>query len=54
MRRTLFLWLAILAFSSTTASANTEYYRHIIFDNSLTPDAYFYSAANANGASFVE
>ena len=54
MRRTLFLWLAILAFCSTTASANTEYYRHIIFDNSLTPDAYFYSAANANGASFVE
>jgi exo beta-1,2-glucooligosaccharide sophorohydrolase (non-reducing end) len=53
MRRTLFLWLAILAFCSTTASANTEYYRHIIFDNSLTPDAYFYSAANANGASLL-
>jgi len=55
MRRTLCLWLfGVLSFCSAIASANTEYYRHVIFDNSLTPDAYFYSSASANGASFVE
>src|SRR2546426_2122262 len=36
------------------AWANTEYYRHIVFDNSLTPDYYFYSAGRANGTSFLE
>jgi hypothetical protein len=35
-------------------SANTDYYRHIVFDNSLTSDSYFYSAGMANGASFLE
>ncbi len=34
--------------------ASTDYYRHIIFDNSLTPDAYFYSKGMANGSSFLE
>lgn len=34
--------------------ASTEYYRHVVFDNSLTPDAYFYSQGMANGASFLE
>jgi hypothetical protein len=51
------LWLSlfgVLSICSTAASGNTEYYRHEIFDNSLTPDAYFYSSAIANGASFVE
>lgn len=49
------LWLvAALSLSAAIASANTEYYRHIIFDNSLTSDAYFYSAARSNGPSFVE
>src|SRR5579864_1323465 len=56
--RTRTIWclclLGVLTYCSAVASANTEYYRHIIFDNSLTPDAYFYSAADANGASFVE
>jgi hypothetical protein len=28
--------------------AQTDYYRHIYFDNSLTPDAYFYSSASAS------
>ena len=39
---------------SVTAFANTEYYRHAVFDNSLNSDAYFYSNAMANGHSFVE
>src|SRR5437879_6508991 len=34
--------------------ANTEYYRHTVFDNSLTSDTYFYSAGTSNGPSFVE
>ena len=46
--------LGVLTFCSAIASADTEYYRHVIFDNSLTPDAYFYSSASANGHSFVE
>jgi hypothetical protein len=49
------LWLlGVLTFFSAIAAADTEYYRHIIFDNSLTRDAYFYSSAMANGHSFVE
>jgi len=52
---TRWLWLfGILSFCSTRAPADTEYYRHVIFDNSLTPDAYFYSSATANGSSFIE
>jgi len=39
---------------AASACADTEYYRHVIFDNSLTPDAYFYSEAKANGSSFLE
>lgn len=46
--------VAALLFCSTFASATTDYYRHVIFDNSLTPDAYFYSSARSNGPSFVE
>jgi hypothetical protein len=34
--------------------ANTDYYRHVAFDNSLTSDSYFYSAGMANGGSFLE
>jgi hypothetical protein len=53
--KTLWLWLVgTLLVWSTAAPGNTEYYRHVIFDNSLTSDAYFYSSAIANGASFVE
>ena len=48
------LWLFGLLSCCSAASANTEYYRHVIFDNSLTPDAYFYSAATSNGPSYVE
>lgn len=34
--------------------ANTEYYRHVVFDNSLTGGTYFYSRGLANGSSFLE
>ncbi|HEY3973187.1 MAG TPA: glucoamylase family protein [Candidatus Sulfotelmatobacter sp.] len=37
-----------------SAGANTEYYRHVVFDNSLTPDTYFYSSGKASGPSFLE
>src|SRR6266850_2683098 len=49
------LWLFVaLSFGSRVAEANTEHYRHVVFDNSLTSDAYFYSAGTANGPSFLE
>ena len=48
----LFLSLGLLWFS-TAAWCNTEYYRHVVFDNSLTPDSYFYSNGMANGSSFL-
>ncbi len=34
--------------------ANSDYYRHVIFDNSLTADNYFYSAAQTSGKSYLE
>ena len=43
-----FLWC------SAAARGNTEYYRHVVFDNSLTSDSYFYSNGKANGSSFLE
>ena len=43
-----FVWFSAIAFG------NTDYYRHVVFDNSLTPDSYFYSHGTANGASFLE
>ena len=42
------VWFSAIAWGST------EYYRHVLFDNSLTPDAYFYSHGMANGSSFLE
>jgi hypothetical protein len=36
------------------ACASSDYYRHVIFDNSLTSDTYFYSRGQANGRSFLE
>jgi hypothetical protein len=43
-----FVWFSAIAFG------NTDYYRHVVFDNSLTPDSYFYSHGTGNGASFLE
>jgi hypothetical protein len=39
---------------TTAAWGSTEYYRHVVFDNSLTSDTYFYSHGLANGSSFLE
>src|SRR5215475_8813385 len=46
--------LGVLCLCPALSLADTEYYRHVIFDNSLTPGAYFYSAAMANGGSSIE
>jgi hypothetical protein len=45
--------VALLAFGAT-AWGTTDYYRHVIFDNSLTPHSYFYSRGMANGSSSLE
>lgn len=34
--------------------AASDYYRHVIFDNSITHDTYYFSRGQANGQSFVE
>jgi hypothetical protein len=52
-RRGLMLSLLLLLLCSF-ASADTEYYRHIFFDNSLEPDAYFYSEGRASAPSLLE
>lgn len=36
------------------AYGNTDYYRHTFFDNSLTPDTYFYSSGQASPPSSIE
>ena len=38
----------------TSAYGNTDYYRHIYFDNSLTSDSYFYSSGRASAPSALE
>jgi hypothetical protein len=48
------LLCGLVYFSCDAARANTEYYRHVVFDNSLTSDIYFYSAGTSNGPSFLE
>ncbi|MGA7968680.1 MAG: glucoamylase family protein [Terriglobales bacterium] len=50
-RRGHFLSLLLLC---SFASADTEYYRHIFFDNSLESDAYFYSEGRASAPSLLE
>ena len=49
-------WLLVLLSCYCTANAqtDTDYYRHIVFDNSLTTDHYFYSWAQATGDSSVQ
>ena len=49
-----FLRFLLLLCFSAAALGSTEYYRHVIFDNSLTPDSYFYSHGMANGSSSLE
>src|SRR5258708_39976849 len=50
-------WPLLISLVFVTVSAcygNTEYYRHTFFDNALNTDAYFYSAGNSTGGSFLE
>jgi hypothetical protein len=42
------LWLCL------PVNSQTEYYRHVFFDNSIEPDAYFYSGGNASAPSTLE
>ena len=39
---------------SLPAHAASDYYHHVIFDNSLASDSYFYSTGQASGQSFLE
>ncbi len=48
----LFLFVMSLFFQPNLF-AQSQYYRHIYFDNSLTSDVYFYSVGRANGPSFI-
>jgi len=48
------LLLVIVAFMTAKIVAQGDYYRHVIFDNSLTPDTYYHTQAQTNGQSFVE
>ena len=49
-----FVLAAVLCLLPSMAHAGSDYYRHVIFDNSLTSDTYFYSRAQASGNSFIE
>jgi hypothetical protein len=46
-------FLAALVFPALV-HGNTDYYRHIYFDNSLTSDSYFYSSGQASAPSVLE
>jgi hypothetical protein len=45
--------LFLIFFVAVAVRADTEYYRHVFFDNSLTPDSYFYSAGKATAPSLL-
>ena len=45
------LAISILFLIATASTADTLYYHHIFFDNSLERDAYFYSSGNASARS---
>jgi hypothetical protein len=42
----LFIYFSICP-SASWAATNTDYYNHVIFDNSITPDYYYYSSGRA-------
>src|SRR5579864_2875486 len=52
----LFSFACLIAFALLPIAtwAATDYYQHVIFDNSLTSDAYFNSRGMANGSSYLE
>src|SRR5881296_915023 len=45
---------AFISLLCSFCNADTEYYRHIVFDNSLESDAYYYSEARASSPSSLE
>jgi hypothetical protein len=45
--------LYLILVVAVSVRADTEYYRHVFFDNSLTPDSYFYSAGKATAPSLL-
>jgi exo beta-1,2-glucooligosaccharide sophorohydrolase (non-reducing end) len=47
------LFLAV-SLSPSFGQTNSDYYGHVIFDNSLTTDNYFYSLGQVSGQSFLE
>jgi exo beta-1,2-glucooligosaccharide sophorohydrolase (non-reducing end) len=48
-------FLSVLALGGAQAGlADTRYYEHSVFDNSLTPDAYFYSSGTPSAPSTLE
>ncbi len=53
-RRLLFFLASVALLFPPLARAASDYYRHVIFDNSLTTDSYFSSRAQASGKSFIE
>ncbi|MBZ5663787.1 MAG: hypothetical protein LAO30_04225 [Acidobacteriia bacterium] len=53
-RKQLVVLSLLLYVLPSLAHASSDYYRHVIFDNSLTPDGYFYSTGQASGQSFLE
>jgi exo beta-1,2-glucooligosaccharide sophorohydrolase (non-reducing end) len=46
--------LAAAVLMPAKAQAQSDYYRHVIFDNSPTNDSYYFSRGHANGQSFLE
>src|SRR5580704_4941302 len=48
------LWFYTGLLFCTFAKADTAYYKHVIFDNSLEPGAYYYSAGKASSPSTLE
>jgi hypothetical protein len=54
VNKTILSALAALLLFPPAAWSNTEYYRHVVFDNSLTSDAYFNSRGQSNGSSYLE
>lgn len=54
MRDHTFTLFALTVLLATTAGAQTEYYRHSFFDNSLERDVYYYSFAQATAPSSLE
>jgi hypothetical protein len=47
-------FVAVLAFAPPNAVADTRYYRHTFFDNSLMPGSYFYSSGTPSAPSTLE